>query len=138
VSLSAHARREVERRAGEVVGNAVRQAGVLGRRVLSALATRTAEGWQLFVRGTPRAGAADAFLIGAAGVFAIVVAEQAVDEAAMSEGATSAEDYQAGFTWGNPDERPGTAAAAADAAVAETVAAYPKGRLSKMTSRKAT
>jgi Virulence factor len=62
--------------------------------------------------------------------------QEAVDEAAMCEGATSAEDYQAGFAWGDPDERPGAAAAAADAVVAEIVAAYPKERLSKMAGRK--
>jgi len=61
--------------------------------------------------------------------------QEAVDAAAMAEGATSAEDYQAGFTWGTPDERPGTAAAAADAVVAEIVAAYPRERLSKLADR---
>ena len=35
--------------------------------------------------------------------------QEAVDAAAMAEGATSAEDYQAGFTWGPAEERPGTA-----------------------------
>jgi len=64
--------------------------------------------------------------------------QETVDAAAMAEGATSAEDYQAGFTWGNPDERPGTAAAAADAVVAELVSAYPRERLSKMAGRAAT
>ena len=62
--------------------------------------------------------------------------QEAVDAAAMTEGATSAEDYQAGFTWGAPEERPGTASSAADAVVAEIVAAYPKERLSKMAERK--
>jgi len=64
--------------------------------------------------------------------------QEAVDAAAMTECATSAEDYQAGFKWGNPDERPGTAAAAADAVVAELVSAYPRERLSKMAGRAAT
>jgi cvfA/B/C family virulence factor len=61
--------------------------------------------------------------------------QEAVDAAAMAEGATSAEDYQAGFTWGNPEERPGAAGATADAVVAEIVAAYPKERLSKLANR---
>jgi len=61
--------------------------------------------------------------------------QEAVDTAAMSEGATSAEDYQAGFTWGTPEERPGSAAEAADAVVAEIVAAYPKERLSGLAER---
>ena len=64
--------------------------------------------------------------------------QEAVDAAAMTEGATSAEDYQAGFTWGSPEERPGTAAAAADAVVAEIVVAYPKERLSKLANREKT
>ena len=38
--------------------------GVMGRRVLSALVARTAEGWHLFVRNDPGNGTADAFLIG--------------------------------------------------------------------------
>jgi hypothetical protein len=61
--------------------------------------------------------------------------QEAVDEAAMVEGATDAADYQAGFTWGAPEERPGTAEAAADAVVAEIVAAYPPARLKELTRR---
>lgn len=62
--------------------------------------------------------------------------QEAVDAAAMAEGATSQEDYQAGFAWGPPDERPGPAAAAADAVVAEIVAAYPQERLLGLSGRR--
>jgi len=61
--------------------------------------------------------------------------QEAVDSAAMALGATSAEDYQAGFTWGPPEERPGAAAPTADAVVAEIVTTYPKERLSKLAAR---
>ena len=54
---------------------------------------------------------------------------EAIDDAAMAAGAASQEDYQAGFRWGPPEERPGGASEAADAVVAEIVAAYPADRL---------
>jgi cvfA/B/C family virulence factor len=62
--------------------------------------------------------------------------QEAVDAAAMADQATSAEEYQAGFRWGLVDERPGEAAAAADAVVAEIVAAFPRERLSSLANRK--
>ncbi len=55
--------------------------------------------------------------------------QEAVDAAAMAADATSQEAYQAGFAWGPPEERPGTASEAADAVVTEIVAAYPEERL---------
>jgi len=61
--------------------------------------------------------------------------QEAVDAAAMAEGATSQEDYQAGFSWGPPEERPGPAVAAADAVVAEIVAAFPQERLRALARR---
>jgi len=63
--------------------------------------------------------------------------QEAVDAAAMAEGATSQEDYQAGFSWGSPEERTGPAAAVADAVVAEIVADYPRGRLDRLARREA-
>jgi len=53
----------------------------------------------------------------------------------MADGDTAAEAYQAGFKWGPAEERPGTAAAVADAVVAEIVAAFPGERLSRLASR---
>jgi Virulence factor len=61
--------------------------------------------------------------------------QETVDAAAMAEGATSQDDYQAGFAWGPPQERPGAAAAVADAVVAEIVASYPKERLDRLARR---
>ena len=55
--------------------------------------------------------------------------QEAVDAAAMQTGATSAEDYQAGFRWAPTEEKPGAAAEVADAAVAAIVAAWPEERL---------
>ena len=61
--------------------------------------------------------------------------EAVVDAAAMAEGATEQSAYQAGFRWGDSEERPGTAADVAEAVVAEIVAAYPSGRLAKLAKR---
>ena len=61
--------------------------------------------------------------------------QEAVDSAAMADGDTSQDAYQAGFTWGPPREIPGSAAEAADAIVAEIIAAYPKERLAQLARR---
>lgn len=61
--------------------------------------------------------------------------EAVVDAAAMAEGATTQEEYQAGFRWGPAEERPGAAAEVADAVVAEIIAAYPSPRLAKLARR---
>jgi hypothetical protein len=63
--------------------------------------------------------------------------QEAVDSAAMAEGATAHDDYQAGFSWGPPEERPGPAATVADSVVAEIVAAYPRDRLDRLSRRQA-
>jgi len=55
--------------------------------------------------------------------------QEAIDNAAMLSGDTSAEDYQSKFRWGPAEERPGTAAEAADAEVAALISAYPAARL---------
>ena len=59
--------------------------------------------------------------------------QEAVDAAAMQAGATSAEDYQAGFRWAPTEEKPGSAAEVADAAVAAIVAEWPDERLQAAT-----
>ena len=61
--------------------------------------------------------------------------EAVVDAAAMAEGATEQSAYQAGFRWGDPEERPGAAAEVAEAVVAEIIAAYPSPRLAKLAKR---
>ncbi|MBI3763316.1 MAG: virulence factor [Chloroflexi bacterium] len=63
--------------------------------------------------------------------------EATVDAAAMAEGQTEAEQYQAGFVWGATEERPGSAEEAAQAVVDEIVAAYPPSRLAKLARREA-
>ena len=55
--------------------------------------------------------------------------QEAIDNNAMLTGDTSADDYQAKFRWGPPEERPGTAAEAADAEVVALISAYPAARL---------
>ena len=61
--------------------------------------------------------------------------EAAVDAAAMAEGQTEAKDYQLGFRWGDPEERPGSAEHTAQALVDEIVDAYPPARLAKLARR---
>jgi hypothetical protein len=63
--------------------------------------------------------------------------EATVDAAAMADGQTEAEQYQAGFVWGDMQERPGTAEEAAQAVVDEIVAAYSPARLAKLARREA-
>ena len=53
----------------------------------------------------------------------------------MAEGATSSEQYQAGFIWGASEERPGSADEAAQAVVEEIIAAYPPARLAQLARR---
>ncbi|HEU4400477.1 MAG TPA: virulence factor [Candidatus Polarisedimenticolia bacterium] len=64
--------------------------------------------------------------------------QEAIDAAAMFDGDTAAEAYQAGFRWGPPEERPGTAASVAEAVVAEIVTAFPGERLARLARREAT
>lgn len=61
--------------------------------------------------------------------------EAAVDAAAMAEGQTESEQYQAGFLWGDLQERPGSAEEVAQAVVEEIVDAYPPARLAKLARR---
>lgn len=61
--------------------------------------------------------------------------EATVDAAAMAEGQTAADQYQAGFVWGEFEERPGSAEEVAQAMVDEIVAAYPPARLAKLARR---
>lgn len=62
--------------------------------------------------------------------------QDAVDAAAMLDGDTAAEAYQAGFRWGPPEERPGSAAAVADDVVREIEAAFPSERLEALAARR--
>src|SRR5262245_50150036 len=59
--------------------------------------------------------------------------QEAIDAAAMASGETSQDDYQACCKWGPSEERPGTAADAADAVVREILTAYTEERLKSMT-----
>jgi len=61
--------------------------------------------------------------------------QEAVDAAAMLDGDTSAEAYQAGFRWSPPEERPGSAATVADDVVREIETAFPGERLGALAAR---
>ncbi|WP_406639594.1 UvrD-helicase domain-containing protein [Amycolatopsis sp. WGS_07] len=80
MALSSHARKR------QLAANPVAQRypglNSLRRTIFTELVARTAEGWQLAVRTGP-APAADAYLIGRVGVFAIVVADPAPDAGTM-------------------------------------------------------
>lgn len=91
MALSEHGRRRVQRQADEVIGQTLPKLGALGRRVLSALLVRTAEGWHLFVRGD-EAPQADAFLVGPSGLFAVMIGEQPPDPVVAHEMMRHAEE----------------------------------------------
>ncbi|WP_116201152.1 UvrD-helicase domain-containing protein [Amycolatopsis circi] len=80
MALSSHARKR--QRAANLVSERYPGLNSLQRNVFAELVARTAEGWQLAVR-TGSASAADAYLIGRVGVFAIVVADPAPDTGTM-------------------------------------------------------
>ncbi|WP_409184282.1 UvrD-helicase domain-containing protein [Amycolatopsis sp. VS8301801F10] len=80
MALSSHARKR--QLAANLVAERYPRLASLPRNVFTELVARTAEGWQLAVRTGP-APAADAYLIGRVGVFAIVVADPAPDAATM-------------------------------------------------------
>lgn len=52
-----------------------------------------------------------------------------IDAIAMKEGLIGSDEYQNQFHWGAAEERPGSPEEAADAAVAEVLANYPKSWL---------
>ena len=52
-----------------------------------------------------------------------------IDAIAMKQGLTGSDEYQNQFHWGAAEERPGSPEEAADAAVAEVLANYPKSWL---------
>ncbi|QWF77204.1 UvrD-helicase domain-containing protein [Amycolatopsis sp. CA-230715] len=97
MGISAHARRQAERQAAELVAR-LPDLGPPRRRVLTALIARTVESWHVFVRDDlPAPGTADAYLIGPGGVFAITVADGAVGEAAARATIRHAEERFAGL-----------------------------------------
>ena len=96
MSLSAHSRRQIQQQANELVSRTLPRLSPLGRRVLTALLARTAEGWHLLVQGT-QDGQADAFLIGPSGVFAIMIVEQPPDEPTAQTVMQHAEERCAGI-----------------------------------------
>ncbi|GAA1951591.1 UvrD-helicase domain-containing protein [Amycolatopsis minnesotensis] len=96
MGISAHARRQAERQAGELVAARLPDLGAPRRRVLTALVARTIESWHVFVRDDlPAPGTADAYLIGPGGVFAITAG--ALDDAAARAAIRHAEDRFAGL-----------------------------------------
>lgn len=80
MALSSHARKR--QLAANLVSERHPRLTSLQRNVFTELVARTAEGWRLAVHTGP-ASAADAYLIGRVGVFAIVVADPAPDAEMM-------------------------------------------------------
>jgi hypothetical protein len=100
MNLSLHQQRQLEQQAVEVLGRVAPWLESLERRVLTALLTRTAQGWHLFIRrASPSSNdtVADAFLIGAGGVFAIQILDQLPDEHTTRLVARHAEERCAGI-----------------------------------------
>ena len=63
--------------------------------------------------------------------------EAAVDAAAMAEGLTEMDEYQAAFRWSDEEERPGTAEEAAQAMYDEIVHTYTPVWLARLARREA-
>ncbi|NUT94902.1 MAG: DEAD/DEAH box helicase [Saccharothrix sp.] len=73
---SAHAWRQAQQQAGELVGRAWPGADAVWRRVMTALVAQTADGWRVLARrDTAHRNRADVVLIGANGVTVVVVGE---------------------------------------------------------------
>jgi hypothetical protein len=98
VSLNAHDRRRAQRVARDVLGNALPSASPLARRVLTELLARTAERWHFFAATSANQPCADAILVGAGGVFAVLVADEPPDETTTLTVARRAEERCAGVT----------------------------------------
>ncbi|MFI5609565.1 UvrD-helicase domain-containing protein [Amycolatopsis sp. NPDC051903] len=81
--LSAQGRRHVQRQVADLLANRWPGLDPLRRNVVGELLTRTAEGWHVLLRSDlpEPASAADAFLLGRSGVFAVVVADRPPDSA---------------------------------------------------------
>ncbi|XVS62816.1 UvrD-helicase domain-containing protein [Actinosynnema sp. CA-299493] len=76
MALSAHAWRRVQQEAGEVLARAMPRLPPRSRRVLTALLSGTATGRRFFVHGDQeRRDRADAFVVGASGITAVVIGE---------------------------------------------------------------
>lgn len=98
MGISAHARRQAERQAADLVAAHLPEIGPARRRVLTALVARTVAGWHVFVRDDlPLPGTADAFLIGPGGVFAVVVTAEPLGEPAVRPVIRHAEERFAGL-----------------------------------------
>jgi len=98
MNLSLHAQRQLQQRATEELHQAASWLDPLGRRVLTALLTRTAQGCHLFVRPTPDpTDTADAFLIAAGGIFTILTTERLPNERTARAIARHAEERCAGI-----------------------------------------
>lgn len=98
MNLSRHQQRQLQQRATGVLAQTAPWLGPLGRRVLTALLVRTAQGWHLFLRPTaPPAATADAFLIAPGGVFTVTVGEQLPDDVTARAIARHAEERCAGI-----------------------------------------
>jgi hypothetical protein len=110
MGLSSNRRRQVEKRASEMIAGSLPQLGPLERRVLIALLARTAEGWHLFVRQrTTDPNAAIAFLIGPGGVFAVLIKDEPPDTSTARATLWHAEQRYSGVRGPGGQVLPGSA-----------------------------
>ncbi|MCO1581811.1 AAA family ATPase [Crossiella sp. SN42] len=98
MGISAHAQREVARRAEAVLTERAPRLEAVSRRVLTALLARTATGARLLVRPEPVAGQAVAFLVTGRGVFAVLIGEQVPADTELGQTVLHAEQRCAGVT----------------------------------------
>lgn len=98
MNLSNHQQRQLQQQAAQILRQVAPWLDPLGRRVLTALLMRTAQGWHLFIRRDPApADTAVAYLVGPGGVFTVVVGERPPDERAALIIAREAEERCAGM-----------------------------------------
>lgn len=97
MGTSAHAEREVARRAGVLLAERAPGLDAVTRRVLTALLARTASGARLLVRPEPVVGQAVAFLVAARGVFAVLVGERVPADTELGQAVLHAEQGCAGI-----------------------------------------
>ncbi|MFC9256128.1 UvrD-helicase domain-containing protein [Amycolatopsis thailandensis] len=100
MSRSAHARRQLEIQARQLLERAFPGLDSLHRNVLIALLSRTDAGWRLLIKTSLPSGdsrTADAFLIGYTGVFALLITDEAPDNETANQVLRHAKERFAGI-----------------------------------------
>jgi superfamily I DNA/RNA helicase len=98
MGVTEHDRRRAQQQARKMLGDAVPDASPLVRRVLTELLARTAERWHFLAATSADRPCADGVLVGASGVFAVVVVDAPPDETTARTVARRIEERCAGIT----------------------------------------